>query len=186
MSAKSPIRGLKDESVVAASPTQRLYAACVTGDIHSAKRALKDGASLNYQGHEAADTPLRIAAQNDRVEVVRELLMSGAEPELKNTAGRSAADIAASHRNKLIEMMINDPPARTTDEMPSGEDALDAYHVQRNRADAAEARAEQAEKELAELRAEADELRWRLHDALTPRKAQQGFASDREVYQGRE
>ena len=122
----------------------------------------------------------------DRVEVVRELLMSGAEPDLKNHAGRTAEDIAVSHRNKLIEMMIKDPPARTTDETPSGEDALDAYHMQRNRADAAEARAEQAEKQLAELRAETDELRWRLHDALTPRKAQQGFTTDREIRAGRE
>ena len=65
---------------------------CAYGHLECAKALLGAGADINKQDN-SGRTPLMLAANNGKIEVVRELLKRGAKKELKNNDGETAYDM---------------------------------------------------------------------------------------------
>jgi len=66
-------------------PNSNLYHAAVSGDIELAKQCIAEGADVNYR--EGEYTVLHASVWKDHQEVAELLLQSGANPNIKSTAG---------------------------------------------------------------------------------------------------
>ena len=63
------------------------------GHLENAKALLGAGADINKQTNEGS-TPLMLAANYGKIEIVGELLKRGAKKELKNKNGKTAYDLS--------------------------------------------------------------------------------------------
>lgn len=61
--------------------SKKLLEAAKNGDLEAAKRALKDGAEINF-AHRAGSTPLSIAVDYNQIEVAQYLLKKDANPDV--------------------------------------------------------------------------------------------------------
>jgi ankyrin repeat protein len=85
-----------------------LLQASALGDLNSVRIALGLGASLEVRDEKYSGTPLWWAATNGHLEVVRELLTLGADPNAQNIYGETALHRAAyaDHR-EVVKELIN-------------------------------------------------------------------------------
>ena len=79
-----------------------LHKACTRGYLECAKALLGAGADINKQKNGGV-TPLMCAANNGKIEVVRELLKRGAKKELKKDNGKTAYDLADEYADSNKE-----------------------------------------------------------------------------------
>jgi ankyrin repeat protein len=72
---------------------------------------LKKGAEVNAQGKREGFTALMTAAAEDQLDVVRTLLLYGADPGLKDVDGDTAESFARQKGHSQVVELLNDPPA---------------------------------------------------------------------------
>ena len=78
-----------------------LHWACYFGHLECAKALLGAGADINKQKNGGV-TPLMCAANNGKIEVVRELLKRGAKKGLKNEDGETVYDQTSNEEIKAL------------------------------------------------------------------------------------
>ena len=81
-----------------------LHGACWFGHLECAKALLGAGADINKQA-DSGFTPLMLAAQNGKIEVVRELLKRGAKKDLKNNDGYTAYDMGYKNTAEIKALL---------------------------------------------------------------------------------
>jgi ankyrin repeat protein len=75
-------------------------------DIAIIKSLIKYGATLDLQRKNDGATALMLATKGERIEIVKELIKSGAKKFLRNTVGETAGDIAKKMDVKeLVELL---------------------------------------------------------------------------------
>lgn len=79
-----------------------LHLAAREGREKVVRMLLKNKAMCDAQDTEFGSTPLHYAAQNGHVEVVKVLLEGKADPDIKNTAGLMAREIAIQKEHQAI------------------------------------------------------------------------------------
>ncbi|KAI8836592.1 hypothetical protein BC829DRAFT_493363 [Chytridium lagenaria] len=87
-----------------------ILAACASGDIIAVNMLLNNGVSVNAVHHINGWTPLHWASKRGHADVVRLLLVKGADATIKNSKGETPADLAASS----VASIFNIPPEKTT------------------------------------------------------------------------
>jgi hypothetical protein len=70
-----------------------LVAAASADDVKQIKEIVKEGTGVNCRDSQTAETALMAAAKSGRVGAVKLLLASGADPNIKNTRGKTALGI---------------------------------------------------------------------------------------------
>ena len=81
-----------------------LHRACIEGHLECAKALLGAGADINKQTNRGS-TPLMLAADWGKIEVVRELLKRGAKKELKNYDGKTAYDMGWNNTAEIKALL---------------------------------------------------------------------------------
>ena len=79
-----------------------LILACEQGNVELVKQLLNKDVDVNGCYEESITSPLHVAAANDHLEVVKELLMKGASVDLPNKHGWTALMQAAFHGHSSI------------------------------------------------------------------------------------
>ena len=80
-----------------------LYTSCMLGHKELVALLLNNDALPNIKINEVISTPLMSAVVNDRVEIVRILLKFGANPNIKNTEGKTAIEL--TNNNAIISIL---------------------------------------------------------------------------------
>jgi len=73
---------------------------------------LENGAEVNVQSKKKGITALMLAAVWDNVELVQLLLEHGADPNLRDSSGRTAKLLAQKKGNSAVVDLLPDPPAQ--------------------------------------------------------------------------
>ncbi len=83
-----------------------LHVAARRGSAGTAYVLIKGGAELNLVGGPHMETPLHIAARNGNADVVRLLLQLGADPDVKDSNGRTALASAKAAGHSEVETIL--------------------------------------------------------------------------------
>mmetsp|Transcript_20519 Transcript_20519/g.32095 ORF Transcript_20519/g.32095 Transcript_20519/m.32095 type:complete len:146 (+) Transcript_20519:127-564(+) len=101
-------------AVPAAAPTTRqktaLHFACCRGDPQAIIQTIMDGIDVNAQDDKLC-TPLHVAARYNHTEVCRFLMSQGADPSIKDSAGRTAVQVTKSPETKAFFAEASQNPA---------------------------------------------------------------------------
>ncbi|EKX41497.1 hypothetical protein GUITHDRAFT_95990, partial [Guillardia theta CCMP2712] len=79
----------------------KLHFACCRGDPKEIIQAVKEGISINAVDNNMC-TPLHVAARYNHVEVCRFLMSQGADPDMRDAAGRTPAQVTKSPETKAF------------------------------------------------------------------------------------
>ena len=97
----------KQKKTIVRNELTPLIVAAAEGDDAEITRLLAEGDDVNECG-KSGETPLMMAAKNDRRTTVRLLLQSGADVYLKTTKGNTARDIARQHKMFVVADILSD------------------------------------------------------------------------------
>jgi ankyrin repeat protein len=87
-------------------PTINLYRAVHAGDLDQIERHIFWGTDLDQPGPDG-DYPLHVAARRARVVIADELLASGADPDVRNAAGRTPLEVAlVAGKTQVAEILL--------------------------------------------------------------------------------
>jgi hypothetical protein len=89
-----------------------LGAAAAAGDIRIARLLMERGANINSRTTISRETPLTMAAQMNRLEMVGLLLDHGADAGARDVTGRTALDWARVNRNPDMTSLLQAPPKK--------------------------------------------------------------------------
>ena len=82
------------------------FEAVKNGNIIAVKKILETGMDVNQQDAELGNTALIHAVVNDKYDMVKLLLLNGADPEIRNNRGRNAIDAGKLMGNVEINKLI--------------------------------------------------------------------------------
>lgn len=130
----TPAAAQKAEGEAIPAAQVQLWKAAVDGDLAAARAALAAGADLNALDTRTTSSgrrALHYAAENDRAEMIRWLVASGADVNLPNKTGftplHHAAESGSSAAAEILLELGADPKA----ELPSGSTPLDVARQRR-------------------------------------------------------
>ena len=89
-----------------------LHLAIIEGHVAIAEALIAAGADLEAEGEIGGDRPIHTAARMDHPDMIRVLLVQGAEPEAKNTNGQTALIVAAVNDSRNVLKALLDQGVR--------------------------------------------------------------------------